>query len=138
MEIKRKNINRGYTRLRVWEDALTLYKLVFEILKDLPYELKKSKINILDASNSILRNISEGYSRRSIKEYLNFLNIALGSCSELFSGIYSFHVLQKIDENIFEKFDSQHYKVENELLNLIKSLQSKQKNGEWSDSFIDK
>jgi len=136
MDIKRKNINRGFTKLRVWEDALDLYKLVYETLKDLPFELSKSKTNVLDASHSILRNISEGYSRRSIKEYLNFLNIALGSCGELFSGFYSFRVIKKMSEEKFERFDELHYKVENELLNLIKSLQNKQKNSEWQDSFV--
>jgi hypothetical protein len=37
----------------------------------------------------------------------------------------------------FEKFDELHYKVENELLSLIKSLQKKQKDGNWKNSFID-
>ncbi|PWI46434.1 four helix bundle protein, partial [Candidatus Heimdallarchaeota archaeon B3_Heim] len=40
-----------------------------------------------DSSHSISRNIAEGYSRRSIKEYLNFLNIALGSSGEYHSCI---------------------------------------------------
>lgn len=95
MDIKRKNVNRGFTKLRVCEDALNLYKMVYELIKDLLYELSKLKTNVLDASHSILRNIAEGYSRKSIKEYLNFLNIALGSCGELFSGLYSFHTIKK-------------------------------------------
>jgi len=40
-------------------------------------------------SHSISRNIAEGYSRRSIKEYLNFLNISLGSSGEYHSCIIS-------------------------------------------------
>ena len=35
-------------------------------------------------------NISEGYCRRSLKEYLNHLNIALGSCGEFHSCYESF------------------------------------------------
>lgn len=72
MELKRKNINRGFVRLRVWQDALTLYKLVFEITDSFPYRLNKSRANILDSANSILRNIGEGYCRKNLKEYLNF------------------------------------------------------------------
>ena len=137
MELKRKNINRGFTKLRVWLDALELYKLVYKLTKDLPYDVSKTRNNILDASNSILRNISEGYCRRNLKEYLNFLNISLGSCGELFAGMISFKELDVINENEFEKFDELHYKVENELISLIKSLQKKQKDGIWENSFID-
>jgi four helix bundle protein len=135
MEPKRKNINRGFTKLRVWQDSLDLYKMVYKVTKDLPYELNKSRNNILDASNSILRNISEGYCRRNLKEYLNFLNIALGSCGELLSGMISFYEIKILNESDFEKFDELHYKVENELINLIKSLQQKQNEGIWQDSF---
>jgi len=137
MEPKRKNVNRGFTKLRVWQDGLELFKVVYEISKDFPYELNKSRNNILDAANSILRNISEGYCRKNLKEYLNFLNIALGSCGELFSGIVSFDELKVLKQSDFEKFDELHYKVENELISLIKSLQQKQSLGEWQDSFVD-
>jgi four helix bundle protein len=76
MDLTRKNINRGFVRLRVWQDALILFKIVHKITKDFPYRLNKSRANVLDSANSILRNISEGYCRKNLKEYLNFLNIA--------------------------------------------------------------
>lgn len=120
MELKRKNINRGYTRLRVWQNSISLFKLVYDLLKDLPYYLSKVKNNLIDASHSINRNIAEGYGRRNLKEYLNFLNIALGSTAELFSGIYGLKEIEKVGEEDFEKFDELHYQVENELTQLIK------------------
>lgn len=120
MELKRKNINRGYTRLRVWQNSISLFKLVYDLLKDLPYDLSKVKNNLIDASHSINRNIAEGYGRRNLKEYLNFLNIALGSTAELFSGIYGLKEIEKVGEEDFEKFDELHYQVENELTQLIK------------------
>jgi len=135
MELKRKNINRGYAKLRVWEDAISLFKLVYKTNKNFPYEVSKSRNNILDAAHSISRNIAEGYCRKNIKEYLNFLNIALGSCGELFSGIISFKVIELINEGDFEILDGLHYKVENELIGLIKSLQTKQNKGDWKDRF---
>ncbi|HED37770.1 MAG TPA: four helix bundle protein [Ignavibacteria bacterium] len=113
----------------VKEDAISLFKLVYSTTKNFPFELSKSRNNILDAVHSILRNIAEGYCRKNLKEYLNFLNIALGSCGELFSGIISFKEIELIDEENFEIFDELHYKVENELIALIKSLQNKQKEG---------
>jgi len=53
----------------------------------------------------------------------------------LFSGIISFKEIGLISEDDFEKIDILHYKTENELIGLIKSLQKKQKEGEWEDKF---
>ncbi len=78
-------------QLRVWEDAIALFVLVSKLLKSLPYELNKPKMNTLDACHSIQRNVAEGYCRRSAKEYLNFLNITLGSCGELNNFMITFH-----------------------------------------------
>ena len=80
--LERKNINRGLKKLRVWQDAVCLYVLACEIFTNFPFELKKVASNSIDAAHSILRNISEGYCRRSLKEYLNYLNLALGCCGE--------------------------------------------------------
>ena len=137
MELDRKNINRGFTKLRVWQHALELFSLTYDITKNFSFDLTKSRNNILDASNSILRNIAEGYCRRNLKEYLNFLNIALGSAGELFSGMYSFKEINKISKEEFDKFDELHYRVENELISLIKSLQKKQKDGVWQATFLE-
>lgn len=136
MELDRKNINRGFTKLRVWQHALELFSLTYDITKNFSFDLTKSRNNILDASNSILRNIAEGYCRRNLKEYLNFLNIALGSAGELYSGMYSFKEIDKISEVEFYEFDELHYRVENELISLIKSLQKKQKDGVWQATFL--
>ena len=79
--------------------------------------------------------IAEGYCRRSIKEYLNLLNIALGSCGELHSSYESFKRAGQIDEQQYEVIDQIHFKVENGLISLIKSLQKKQREGEWEETF---
>jgi len=83
--MERKNINRGFKKLRVWQDAISLYVLAYKIFSKFPFELNKVDANSIDAAHSISRNISEGYCRRSLKEYLNHLNIALGSCGEFHS-----------------------------------------------------
>jgi four helix bundle protein len=136
MKLKRKNINRGYSKLRVWENSILLFKLVYRIINKLPFELAKSRNNIIDAAHSIPRNIAEGFCRKNLKEYLNFLNISMGSIGELYSGMIAFKEIEKISEDDFEEFDSLHYQVENELIQLIKSLQQKQKDGDWENSFI--
>jgi len=127
----RKNINRGFKRLRVWQDAVSLYVLAYDVLSNFPFELKKVAPNSIDAAHSISRNISEGYCRRSLKEYLNHLNIALGSCGEFHSCYCSFKQAGQISDEEYEKLDELHYRLENALLKLIRSLQRKKQGSQW-------
>ena len=130
----RKNINRGFKKLRVWQDAVSLYIPAYKILSNFPFELKKVAANAIDAVHSISRNISEGYCRRSLKEYLNHLNIARGSCGEFHSCYESFKQADQIANDEYEQLDRLHYKVENKLLKLIESLEKKQKDQDWKDT----
>jgi four helix bundle protein len=129
-----KNINRGFKKLRVWQDAVSLYILASRVFSKFPFELKKVAANSIDAAHSISRNISEGYCRRSLREYLNFLNIALGSCGEFHSCYVSCSQAGQINKEDFDEIENIHYKVENELLRLIASLQKKAKKGDWADN----
>lgn len=129
----RKNINRGFKKLRVWQDAISLYILACRTFINFPFELKKVAANSIDAAHSISRNISEGYCRRSLKEYLNHLNIALGSCGEFHSCYESFKEGNQITDEEHEQLDQLHYRVENGLLKLIESLQRKQTEEVWED-----
>ena len=133
--IERKNRNRGFKKLRVWQDSLELFVLVHKTLKNLSYDYNKPKSNTLDAAHSILRNIAEGYCRRSPKEYINFLNYAIGSSGELNSGMIGFQKTGVISEEDFENFDVLHYKVENELLKLAESIQKKIKENDWDQEY---
>ncbi len=132
---ERRNIIRGFKKLRVWQDAVSLYVLSCRTLEDFPFDLKKVVANALDAAHSISRNIFEGYCRRSLREYLNYLNIALGSCGEFHSCYESFKRAGQISDKQYEELDQVHYKVENGLISLVKSLQKKLRNGEWEETF---
>ena len=120
--MERKNVNRGFKKLRVWQDAVSLYILACRIFSGFPFELKRVASNGIDSAHSISRNIAEGYCRRSVKEYLNHLNIALGSCGELHSCYESFKKADQISDKAYEEMDAVHYRVENALLRLIQSL----------------
>jgi four helix bundle protein len=133
--MNRKNINRGFKKLNVWKDSVSLYVLACKIFAKFAFELKKIAANSIDAAHSISRNIAEGYCRRSLKEYLNHLNIALGSCGEFHSCYESCRRAGQISREEYEELDELHYKVENQLLKLIESLQRKQKGGQWEDTF---
>lgn len=131
-----KNKNRGYQQLRVWQDAIEFYRLNSHIFCKVPYELKRIASQAIASSDSVHRNIAEGYCRRSIKEYLNFLNIALGSLGESVSGLYAYRAAKQITEDDFKVLNELAYKLENGLLRLVQSLERKRFDSEWIDSLI--
>jgi four helix bundle protein len=132
----RKNRNRGYQQLRVWNDAIRYYTLTCEVFRPFPYDLKRVVSQQIASVDSVHRNIAEGYCRRSIKEYLNFLNIALGSLGESVSGLHAYAESKQISKEPFEKLDSLAYKLENGLLRLVESLEKKRDRGDWIDSLV--
>jgi four helix bundle protein len=83
---ERRNVNRGYQKLIVWQDAATLYALICKIFGKFRFELRRVGVNQIASVDSVHRNIAEGYCRRSLKEYLQFLNIAQASLGESVSG----------------------------------------------------
>jgi four helix bundle protein len=132
----RRNKNRGYQQLRVWQDAVELYRLNSNVFRKLPYELKRVGSQAIASCDSIHRNIAEGYCRKSIREYLNYLNIALGSLGEMVSGLQAYRRSGQITEEDFESLDQLAYKLENGLLKLVESLERKKLDGDWIDSLI--
>lgn len=132
----RKNKNRGYQKLRVWNDAIEFYMQSCAVFRKFPYELKRVASQAIASSDSVHRNISEGYCRRSIREYLNYLNIALGSLGESVSGLHACRRSNQITEEEFEQLDSLAYKLENGLLKLVESLEHKRERGDWTDHLM--
>jgi len=131
-----KNKNRGYQQLRVWHDAIEFYRLTSQVFRKLPYELKRVGSQAIAASDSIHRNIAEGYCRKSIREYLNFLNIALGSLGENVSGLHAYREAGQITDEEFAALNGLAFKIENGLVKLIESLERKKLDGDWVDSLI--
>lgn len=127
-----KNLNRGYMKLDVWQKAVELHRLVWQTIDSAMVDFK-SKSQIIDAAQSVSSNISEGYSRRSIKEYLQALYTSLGSLSETLTRSIGFLETKKMTQEQFHKIDVLHYEVENKLLRLVGSLQKKMDEGTWND-----
>lgn len=131
---RRRNKNRGYQQLRVWQDAVELYVLVCRSFKGWSFELKKVASQEIASTDSVHRNIAEGYGRKSIHEYLQFLSIARGSLAETSSGFIAYHKAGQLTDEQFETLDSLAFKTENGLLKLIESLERKRKTGDWDDT----
>ena len=135
-ENHRKNTNRGYQKLRVWQSAVEYYIETCRIFKNFPFEMKKICSQQISAVDSIHRNIAEGYSRRSIREYINFLYIALASLAESVSSLQAYKLADQITPENFKKLDSISYYMENSLLRLIQELEKKRTNDDSIDTLI--
>jgi len=133
---KRRNLNRGYMKLRVWQDAMELAQLISKTLNDISGLDFRLKGQIINAVQSVSANIAEGYCRRTLGEYLYFAYVALGSLGETLTRIIGLRQMGFLTEEAFDQIDAEHYKVENELLKLTSSLQRKQRTSKWSEALI--
>jgi four helix bundle protein len=74
----------SYKELLVWQNAMELVILVYDIVKTFPDTEKFGLVNQMTrAAVSIPANIAEGWERASRKNYLQFLRISRGSIMEL-------------------------------------------------------
>lgn len=134
--ISYRNKNRGYQQLPVWNDAIEFYIACCRILRAFPYDLRRVASQGIASADSVHHNIAEGYCRRSIREYLQHLNYALGSLGESVSGLIAYRRAEQISENDFEPLNSHAFKLENGLLRLVESLERKEIQGDWIDHLV--
>jgi four helix bundle protein len=129
---RRRNLNRGYKKLDVWQRGMDLFEMAFRLAAAASDFKLKSQFT--DAAQSVSANIAEGYGRRSLPEYLQFLYISKGSLAEALTRACGFWRVQILSDSDFEAFDQLHYEVENELLSLISALETKRGTDEWQTS----
>jgi four helix bundle protein len=127
-----RNKNRGYMNLIVWQKAMDLFELAWKLAyveASIDFKLRSQ---FVDATQSVSANIAEGYGRRSIKEYIQFLYTSLGSLAEAMTRAIGLRQIDLIGNNRFEDFNGLHYEVENRLLRLIEKLEQKRDDGDWT------
>ena len=76
--------------IKAWQEARILAKMVYDAAKSnkvfgSDYRVREQ---IQSAAVSTMSNLAEGFSRRSTKEFIQFLFIAKGSAAEVQSQIY--------------------------------------------------
>jgi four helix bundle protein len=126
-----RNKNRGYMKLIVWQKAIQLFELVWKIAfieAKIDFRLRSQ---FADAAQSISANISEGYGRRSINEYIQFLYYALGSLAETTTRAIGLKQTKQISAGRFHEFGLLRHEVENRLLRLIDKLEQKREDEDW-------
>ena len=112
-----------HTELEVYKSSLLLVKEIYNITKNFPDEEKWGLTpQMKRAANSVPYNIAEGCGRKTKAELLNFLNIALGSITELNTQIDIATMLEFIPKNeTSDKCKELALSVKRQLLGLIKA-----------------
>lgn len=129
---KRRNLNRRYMKLEVWQRGMELFELVFKEAENV-HDFKL-RAQVTDAAQSISANIAEGYGRRTLPEYIQFLYFAKGSLGETLTRSIGLHKVGLLTPAQFESIDALHFEVENKLLGLIRSLEAKRSDETWDDA----
>lgn len=101
---------KPHRNLKAWNESISLVKDVYCITKSFPKEeLFGITSQMRRASLSISLNIAEGAARTSKKEFVRFLDIAIGSISELDTIFFISFELEFLSE---EEFNFLNYKLE--------------------------
>jgi len=113
-----------------WQEARKLSNMVYETIKK-SEEFKRDfqlKGQATDAVVSTMFNIAEGFSRRSNKEFVQFLFISKSSAAEIQSLFYVALDQRYISQEIFQKIYDQAEKVAQLDSGFIKYLLGRTKN----------
>ena len=116
---------KDFRNLKVWEKAHNLTLDIYLETKDFPKsELYALTSQIRRAAVSIPTNISEGCGRSNGKDFARFLQIAMGSSSELEYLVFLSKELELIEKTTFTKLNLKIIEIKKMLTSLMKKLRA--------------
>lgn len=110
--------------IKAWQEARLLVRYIFDVIninKTLQREFR-FKDQLTSSAVSIMANIAEGFSRRSNREFAQFLFISKGSVAELQSHLYVALDQKFISKDSFDMLYKQLDKIARLLSNFITYL----------------
>ena len=112
---------KSHKDLEIWKRSISLVTEIYKFTKNYPESERFGLTNQLRrAAVSIPSNIAEGAARKSSKEFVQFLHIALGSLAEIDTQIIISKNLDYLKET--EMYLSEIVSVKLMILGLIRSL----------------
>ena len=114
---------RSHRDLDVWKKSVDLVTDIYEITKYFPKEEIYSLTNqIRRSAISIPSNIAEGASRNHTKEFVQFLYISLGSCSELETQLLISFKINYLSKEKLDLFLDRLFDLRRMVLGLIRAV----------------
>ena len=112
--------------LTVWQRAMELARETYQVTRTFPSEERFGLISQMRrAAVSIPSNIAEGWGRQTTNQYIQFLQVAQGSASELETQLILAVDLQFLNPRTAHKAQTQIKEIRKMLRSLIGSLQRK-------------
>ena len=116
---------KDFRKLSVWEKSHSLVIEIYKITAGFPKsETFGLTSQIRRASNSMPANIAEGCGRDGEADFARFLQMALGSASELEYHILLAHDLNLINDVSYDNLNSRIIEVKRMLTSLIQKLKT--------------
>lgn len=114
--------------LECWQESRRLTQMVYDAVNQSPAWKRDLRLcgQAQDASASVMANIAEGFARRSNKEFVQFLFIAISSAAELQSHLYIAVDQSYVSKEVFNSLYEQAAKTSRIISGLIKYLRTKQ------------
>ena len=116
-------MDRGIENLYIWQEARSFVNAIYKMMttcKDWGF-----RDQIQRASVSIMNNIAEGSESGSDAKFVNFLNIAKGSCSEVRSMLYLCEDLSLCTSEERVSLQSQLKQISSGIVHMINKLTKK-------------
>jgi four helix bundle protein len=118
----------NFEELIIWQQAKDVARKVYILFQDNRDFGFKDQIQ--RAAVSIMNNISEGFQRNKFakdnKQFINFLNIAYGSCAEVRNMLYLANEITYLSQEDTKELQEKVIGIECKIEVLIKKLQDNQ------------
>jgi len=117
---------RNFREYKVWQDAVAFATKVYTVTGDMPWFEKKGLCDQLQrAVVSISSNIAEGSARPTDVDFAHFLDMALGSASEVETQLLIAKNIGYITQTLFDELFEINQDLEKQLTGLIRTLRTK-------------
>ena len=116
---------KNFRDLQVWQKAHQLTLLLYNKTENFPDDEKYGLVSqIKRAASSVAANIAEGCGRSGDAELARYLQIAMGSASELEYHLLLAHELNMLDHANYDQIHTEVIEIKRMLATFIKKLRT--------------